>query len=44
MYDLIFKRITDLGLKVGMFITYKDEICNVLNVSHATVSTKKAHM
>ena len=44
MYSEIQQRITQLGIKVGSFITYKDEICKVLNVEHSTGNTKKKHM
>lgn len=44
MYSEIQQRIAQLGIKVGSFITYKDEICSILKVKHATGNTKKKHI
>ena len=45
MYSEIQQRITQLGIKVGSFITYKDEICSILKVDYSTQPhTKKKHM
>lgn len=45
MYSEIQQRIAELGIKVGSFITYKDEICSILKVDYSSQPhTKKKHM
>ena len=45
MYHLIQQRMTQLGIKVGDLITYKDEICKILNVEYSSQRNVKAkHM
>lgn len=44
MYTEIQQRIKDLGLEVDGFITYKQEICKLLEVEPKTGNAKIAHM
>lgn len=42
MYTEIHQRITQLGIKVGDLITYKDEICSILKVEYSSRTNTKA--
>ena len=44
-YNMILQRITELGLKVDDWITYKEEICYILGVEYSSrTNTKAKHM